>query len=405
MRKYNVLFITVDSWNRAFVGCLNQKARIEGLTPNLDDFSKTSLVFPAAFSPSVKTSSSVLSILSGCCPCRYGDWFGSVSDKRKLISEILQEKAYYTYGFTSNPCTSSLNGYDKGFNLFRDNLLFKNIKGKKLQLLLGLKSLFKSPYTPANEINSQIFSHLEKKRSPFFVWVHYMDLHGPYISLRGWQFTNRMSAARLWRSAVNSPEELLDQEKRVLVGVYKEKSKFLDYHLGNLIRQMDDDNTIIIISGDHGDAFGEHGHFGHPFTFYNENINVPLFLRVPSGLIPAKGACRRSISCMDLVPTIIDLLKFDVEINFDGNSLMPLLENRADEYKSKYVLSEISRQYGCVTKDNWKLIANFGDSLFELYNLDEDPGERNNLFENGLDVKAELKEIMKEHIRKNRLVG
>jgi arylsulfatase len=402
MNKYNVLFITVDSWNRNFVGCLNERAKNEGLTPNLDELSKKWIVFPAAFSPSVKTSSSVLSILSGCCPCRYGDWFGSISDKRMLISEILQKNGYDTYGFTSNPCTSSLHLYDKGFNLFNDNLMFKNVKGRKLQLLLGLKSLFKSPYTAANEINSQVFSHLNKNKSPFFVWIHYMDLHGPYISMNGWQFRNRIFAGRLWRTAVNSPEKLSDQERRSLVEVYKEKSKFLDFHIGNLIRQMDDDKTIIIITGDHGDVFGDHGYFGHPFTFYNEMVNVPVFLKIPLGAMISNGLCRHPVSCMDIVPTVVDLLNLNVEIKFDGHSLMPLLEGRKDEYKTKYIISEISREYACVIKEKWKLIANLGDSSFQLYDLDEDYGEKNNLINNKLDIKIELEELIRAHIVRNR---
>lgn len=398
MSKYNVLFITVDSWNRNFVGCYNEKAREEGLTPNLDEFSEKCITFSLSFSSSVKTSASFPSILSGCYPCKFGDWFASISENRTIISEILKSNGYFTYGFTSNPCTSSLRRYNKGYNLFKESTVIKNITGRKLEVMLALKTLFRNPYSAADKINSQIFYHLNKKRSPFFAWIHYMDVHGPYISRNGWQFKNRISAGKLWDKALGSREKITISERNKMVDVYKEKMKFLDYHMGELIRKTDDNKTIIIITGDHGDVFGSHGYYGHPAIFYNEMINVPLFIKLPSEMNITNRLCEHPVSLMDLVPTIVDLLELNVENQFDGLSLLPLIEGRKEEYKGKYIISEFSRVYACVMNGKWKLIANFAKSSFELYNLEEDYGEKNNLVKKRLDMAQKLKGVLRDHI-------
>lgn len=402
MPRYNLLFITIDSWNRNFVGCYNENAKAEGLTPHLDAFSEKCVLFSSAFSSSVKTSASVLSILSGCCPCKYGDWFSSVSKDRVMISEILHKNGYSTYGFTSNPCTSSLRGYNRGFGVFRDDNVLKNIKGRTLKIFLSLKALFKNPYSSADKVNSQVLRHLDKNRTPFFVNVHYMDMHGPYISRGGWQFRNRISAGKLWNKALLSPEQITKKEREEMIGVYKEQMKFLDHHMADLIKKIDDDKTIIIITGDHADVFGVRGYYGHPNIFHNEMINVPLFIKLPTEMNAAKQLCKHPVSLMDLVPTILDLLGIEVTNQFDGNSLLPLIKYREDEYRTKFTLSELSRKYACVIRGNWKLIANYGDSSFELYNLEEDHGEKNNLVTTRPDIRQELEEIIKEHIIRNK---
>lgn len=403
MPKYNILFIIVDSWNRNYVGCYNEKAIAEGLTPNLDAFSKKCVTFLSAFSPSVKTSASVLSILSGCCPCKYRDWFSSISKKRTMFSEILNSNGYSTYGFTSNPCTSSLRGYDKGFNIFRDdNVLFKNMKGRKLEVLLALKALFKNPYSPADKINTHVLLHLNKSESPFFINVHYMDLHGPYISKSGWQFKNRISSGKLWNKAIVSPEQITTREREEMISVYKEQMRFLDHHIGRLIREIEDDKTIIIITGDHGDVFGVRGYFGHPNIFYNEMINVPLLIKLPSKVNITKRLCTHPVSLMDIVPTIADLLGIKIENHFDGYSLLPLLEHGEDKCQNRYIISELSRKYLSVVKEEWKLIANYDVPSLELYNWVQDYEERNNLLNEGLDIERELEGVIEDHILKNR---
>jgi len=188
-----------------------------------------------------------------------------------------------------------------------------------------------------------------------------------------------------------------------LKNIYKEKVRFLDYYMIDLIKKIDDDNTIIIITADHGDVFGERGYFGHPFIFYNEMINVPLFIRLPFEFRISDKLCRYPISLVDLVPTILDLVGIDKENDFDGHSLLGLIQDRKNEYETKYIISEISRGYACAIKDHWKFIANYGKHSFELYNLEEDSDETKNVVSQRPDISEELNRAIKYHIKKNKM--
>jgi len=402
MSKYNIVLITVDSWNRNFVGCFNDKAREENLTPHLNKFSEQCVVFPSAFSGSVKTSVSVLSILSGCCPCKYGDWYSSISANRTMISEILRNHGYKTYGFTSNPCTSSLRNYDRGYDIFVDDNVLKNVDGIVLKMMLFFKTFFKNPYSSADIINKQVLYHL-KHESPYFINIHYMDLHGPYISRKGSQFINRISSGKLWNKAIVSPEKISIQEKENMIAVYKDQMNFLDYHLGELIEKIDNDNTMIIITGDHADVFGDRGYFGHPFMFYNEMINVPLLVKLPAASIIRRRVCEQPVSLMDIVPTMIDIAGINAHEKFDGNSLLPLIQNNDREHKTKYIISEISRKHASVIRGNWKLIADFERSSLELYDWVGDAGEQKNLSETRPDIRHELEQVLRFHIINNKI--
>ncbi len=322
-----------------------------------------------------------------------------------MISEIMLSNGYATFGFTSNPCTSSLRGYDKGFTIFKDDNVVKDINTRKLALKVALRILFTNPYSSASQINSQVLLNLNRTESPFFVWIHYMDIHGPYISKNGWQLKNRISATKLWKKALNMPNKVTDEEKTLLKNIYKEKVRFLDYYMIDLIKKIDDENTIIIITADHGDVFGERGYFGHPFIFYNEMINVPLFIKLPSEFGISNTLCRQPVSLVDLVPTILDLLRIKIENDFDGNSLLPLIQDRENEYKTKYIISEISRKYACAIRGHWKLIANYGESTIELYNLKEDCEETKNLASERLEISKELNGAIKDHIKRNKITS
>lgn len=405
MPKYNVILIIIDSWNRNFVGCYNERARIENITPGLDAFSKKCVTFTSAYSAGVRTAVSALAILSGCCPCRYGDWYKSVSPKRTMLPQILQNNGYFTYGFTANPCTSSWRKYEKGFNVFRDDgILFKNMHGPLLELLLSLKTFMRNPYNSGEELNFQVRHYLKKDKLPYYVSLHYMDIHGPYISRSGWQFKNRMLAGRTWKKATISPEKIKPGEREQMRAVYKEKMKYLDSQIAKLLKENDDDQSLIIITGDHGDLFGAKGYYGHPDIFCNEMINVPLFIKFPPELKIKNQVCSHPVSLMDLVPTVLDVLDMKVENDFDGHSLLPLLYDRESEYKTEFIISEQSRKYACVINGEWKMIANYRKSLFELYNWKEDYDEKIDLINEKVEIRDRLEVFIRNHMEKNRPV-
>ena len=396
----NIIYITVDSWSRKYCGVYNNNAKKENLTPNIDEFSKKCCIFDLAFAPSVKTKVSFLSLLSGCYPCKYSDWFDFVSDNRQMISSILKDNGYNTFGFTSNPCTSTLFGYDIGYDQFNDNIPFKNIKGKALEMLLAFKMIYKDPYYPANKLNNQILNINKKK--PFFLWIHYMDIHGPYIKRNGLKLKNRIKAGKLWKKALSSPDKITNSEKEELIESYKEKMRFLDQQIGNIIDRYDSNDTIFIITGDHGEMFGEHGLYGHQYVFYNEMINIPLLIKLPEEFKHEKGRKKEVVGTIDIVPTLVDILGIRTKIQFDGLSLLPIIKDNSYDKQEREIISEISRAQGSVTKGKYKFIANYLNSKYELYDILNDYEENSNIFEKEKSITENLSNILIRHIVKHR---
>jgi len=232
-----------------------------------------------------------------------------------------------------------------------------------------------------------------------------MDIHGPYISRSGWQFKNRVLAGKVWKKATVSPEKIKPGEKEKMLSVYKEKMRYLDSQIAELLKEIDDDRSMIIITGDHGDLFGTKGYYGHPDVFCNEMINVPLFIKFPRELEIKSQVCSHPVSLMDLVPTVLDVLDIKADNNFDGNSLLPLVYNREREYKTEIIISEQSRRYACVINGEWKMIANYGELVFELYNWKEDYDEKINLINERVEIRDRLEAFIKNHIEKNRPVA
>ena len=203
--------------------------------------------------------------------------------------------------------------------------------------------------------------------------------------------------------STNKPSEITHQQREKLIDAYKNNIRLLDYHIFTLIEQLHDNDTIVILTSDHGDVFGDRGYFGHPFIFYNEMINVPLFMKFPPEMKISNCSLSQPVSLLDIVPTIVDILGLEIENEFDGHSLLPLLQGRDHEYQTKNIISEISREYVCAIRGKWKFIANYAESSFELYNLEEDYAETYNVIGQRADVSKELERVVKNHIMKHRL--
>lgn len=399
---YNLLLITVDSLRPDFLGCYNRKIQAQRTSPHLDGWSDDAFIFQTAISQGPRTPESFPAILSGEYACRYLDIFDGLSDKRILISEILKKYGYYTCGFNSNPYISRCMNYHRGFDYYQDNIYSRQRKGRMANLVTGmfkLRNLMTEPYIPADRLNKQVFAWLEKGLAPFFMWVHYMDVHGPYIAKNGFRAKNRIKAGLLWRKATHQPEAITEDERKTLIKNYKEEIRYVDHHIARLLEKVNKDDTIVILTADHGELLGEHGLFAHTFKLYDELLKVPLIVRIPPGIkMNNNNRINTMVKSLDIVPTIIDLLGLKLDNHFDGESLVPLMKGDFDTYSSKHIISEIWTKHLSVRTEKWKLIANYAGNEKELFNLENDPCEQNNLVETRPDIVYELESIIKEHL-------
>lgn len=410
MSRFNIVLITVDSLRPDFIGCYNENAKRDSLTPNTDKWAQDAFIFKNAISQGPRTDTSFPAIMSGLYSNAFNDMY-NLSEKRVLISELLKQNGYTTYAINSNPYLSRASGYNRGFDFYKDFLHLWNKKGISKKILfyfIKLRSFLKEPYEPAQKLNWKVFSWLKNKREPFFFWIHYMDVHGPYYSKKGWKLKNRIVANVLWRKVTKYPEnlspvaiesqykEITEKERAILIRNYKEEIRSFDCYVSELLERIDDGKTLIIILSDHGDMFGEHGCFGHPFKLYEELLKVPLIMK-----IPGKKNTKRidtNVRSIDMVPTICDLLSLKVNHQFDGESLLPLIEGNDTEYSGRYIISEIARKLLAVRVSHWKLILNNIDVKKELFNLKNDPGETNNLVDQNPAKLLELENVLNNHI-------
>lgn len=203
--------------------------------------------------------------------------------------------------------------------------------------------------------------------------------------------------------------------------LYDGEIRVLDDYVGRVVEMLEGqgklDDTLIIIISDHGEELMERGHVGHTScnlmgTLYDECLHVPLIMRCPKKL-PAGVVIENQVSHVDLMPTIFELLGLKFDFEADGSSLMPLIQGKTNRFREEtyaeappagwQALRADKRRIYCVRTLDWKLIKNVeypgGPGAYELYNLRQDPGERNNLIDREPEKAAELKAKLEAHFK------
>jgi arylsulfatase A-like enzyme len=211
--------------------------------------------------------------------------------------------------------------------------------------------------------------------------------------------------------------ELTAEEFALVQSWYAAAVAYLDFRIGQLLQHLKDigayDNTLVIITADHGENFGEHHLAYHLFCLYDTLIHVPLFMSCPA-LLPRSKRISDMVSLVDVLPTILELLDLEKEApNVEGTSLVPfsggkyhdevfaefgkpqsMVKRLAAEF-SGHDFSPFDRGLQCVRTDDYKLIA-ASDGAEELYDLNSDPAETHNL----VDEKREIAAALRSRLRR-----
>lgn len=417
--KLNVILITIDALRPDFVGCYTDKHGIKGLTPNLDRFANNGIIFKKAFAQGSATPHTIRCLLTSRYNSRLS---GAVSITKGLrvtmtmlkggtsFAEVLKQHGYQTAGIHSNPYLSSALHYNRGFDTFIDEASYMSAKGPWL-FRVGLNKLQRmiksSPYLTSEEINRRAISWLKTVDPPFFLWVHYMEPHGPFINKDGINFISKIRGERLWRKAISNPKSINDEEYNRLLEGYKKNIKYLDYNLGKFVKELSNmelfNDTIFIITSDHGTEFREHGDFGHGSKLYDELISIPLIIRYPK--------CKpmeitTPVRAIDIAPTVLDILKINPIQEFLGSTLLPIIDGK--DNGDMHVISEVippskkEVKLISVRTKKWKYILDNLRNRVELYNLNEDPKERINLANKKQNIRMRFEKILKKHIEKEK---
>jgi len=346
----NVLLITLDTTRPDRLGCYGYaKAK----TPEIDRIAHNGVIFENAYSPVPLTLPAHASILTGTYPPYHGvrnngKYF--LPPQAVTLAEIMKQAGYATAAFVSSFILDSRFGLDQGFDDYSDRM-------EKAARIKNLESERRAEATYRD-----FESWLEKRTGGrFFAWVHFFDPHFPY-----------------------DPPEPYRSDPQI-GHPYDGEIAFMDFYVGKMLQLIEKkflaNQTLVILAGDHGEAFGEHKENGHTIFAYDENIRVPLVFYSPGG-IPKSVTVTAPANLIDVLPTVLDFLKMSVPRFAQGKSLIPLMNSRRFPPRPFYFESLYAQEtMGCaplcgILLDSDKYIRL---PKPELYDLGNDRAERNNL--------------------------
>jgi len=394
----NCVLLTIDALRRDTFGCYgNEKT----LTPFMDSLQEQCLRFDRAYATGPYTQASFPGILTSTYYLEYGKQKNLPAEKT-LVSEVCKTKGIRTAGFHSNPYLSAYFGYNRGWDMFYDSMeddvtdLHPFIRGDAI----------------VKKVEEWLSGHLrENSGTPFFLWVHFMDVHEPYIPEEEYLETVDKSVSlskeemlSLFKDVIIKRDVSNPDTVRLLKKLYDAKVLEADEYVRRLFGVLGEvlDETTVIFGSDHGDEFGEHGGLSHDGKMYSENVRVPLFIYDRER---AKGEVyERPVSNIDISPTIAHLFGIGDVDRFKGGSLLPVDEHRpgpcfgeSTNKRGHKEKGEDKPIYYCL-KDERKIILDEGTGEYELYNLERDPGEKKNLIhedEHAETLKNELQSWLK----------
>jgi len=431
----HVFLITVDALRADHVGCIGGG----NLTPNIDKMARTSLLFSRAFSNGPGTNQSFPAIMTSTYFLMHNGFY--IIPHYKTLAEVVQENGFKTAGFHSNPFLSKRFGWDRGFDQFYDfmdeiqspsafitskqeggvkNELFRFVASRlagneNFRLRQLIKKIYykysglEMPYLEGKELNKQVFRWINRNlEDRFFVWMHYMDPHYPYIPPEEYceEFSTRKEAFEFCTSI--NWKNVSDDEIETLMGLYGGEVRYTDHCIGEFFEFLKGKgllkNSVIILTADHGEAFMEHNRYGHkPDILYNEVLHIPLLIHGLKYFLEHDSP----VQLLDVSPTILDVLEITKPKTFLGDSLISLIEKsninkpifsesgEPDLINLKYNVEK--KVISCINND-WKLIINELLNKNELYNIKQDFNEKNNLIINEPTTYLELKENIEKHL-------
>lgn len=375
----NVLFVTVDSLRADHVSCI---AESPVATPGIDAVADGGTVYTDAYAQGPFTTFSMPSLFTGRYPSALeytsfpGDVIGVYLSGGTTLAEAIADEGYQTAGFHSNPLLSNLFEFDRGFDVFDADLPFSDLSlpGSLKLLTNKLRRLLRThAYIPAETITDRAIEWTDEQDSeePLFLWTHYMDVHGPYQRKDGFVYYNKFRGERLWQKAIHSPEDITEAEHEELTETYREEVAYTDAEIGRLVETVTsttDRPTLVVITADHGEGFGEHGYYSHPHRTDDVLLHVPLVIGDPTGTID-DGVVTDPTELVDAGATILDVIGADMPDSFEG---IPLTATDDDTGPVAIGEAELVPDYRATFLDgDWKYVVDEAAGEELLYAREE----------------------------------
>ena len=377
-RRRNLILVSIDTLRADHLETYGYERKT---APNLARLAREGIVFEAARSQSSWTLPSLASIHTSLYPTQHGALTkeGALGDELVTISEVLRDSGYRTAAITSHFFADAQHGFAQGFGSFDETQV------------RGHGAVTSNEIT---DLGEEMLEDLAREDSdaPFFMWLHYFDSHYTYVRHATHDFVedydgplgNRITAKRL--SRMNRAGKVTPADIDYLIDLYDGEVAFQDDAIGRLLRSLGRlglaDDTVIVLTADHGEGLMDRDHFFHGHYVYDELIRVPLVI---GGAIPEALRGLRiegPIEVASIPATLAELAQVDAH-GFRGPSL---LEVARAGVLPRFAISEAisgeddSKRRVAVVNGDWKLIHSLPADEYELFDLGSDPGERQNRF-------------------------
>jgi arylsulfatase A-like enzyme len=359
----NIVFILIDTLRADHLPFYGYE---KNTAPFLSELASHGAVFENAFSASSWTGPSTASIYTSMYPFQHGVTTGFFAGKRlklelncmptgvKTIPELLKEDGYATYSVANNPNICEEEGFTRGFDKH---------------------ALFKSADEQAMTRQLEDWSGEIKAQKKYFLYIHYNDCHMPYTPHEPWY-------------------EPKADEREDAVSRYDSEINYVDEKIRKMYELFGwGENTLLIVTADHGEEFWEHGGFGHGKTLYSEMVHVPLLFCFP-GRDTVSKRIQTAMSNIDILPTIRHYLGIEGNKVEEGIDVLPLIRGDGNYGRDRYIFSHLLKHnpnrdgtvaiHRATIYHEWEFIS---ADIFqqehrtELFNMKEDPREQDNVLD------------------------
>jgi len=401
-RTPNVIVLLIDCLRADHLSCYGYERET---SPHLDRFAADAIRFSNTISQSTYTKTSVASLFTSKNPSRHGVYYGSnrdtaenivsdvLGDEQTTLAEVLLENGLLTGAWLHQGQLRDYMGFAQGF------VVFDNRKGT------------------IDEIDARFTAWQARLggRTPFFAYLHYLDLHdpyrpmGPYATMYG-AFSDiyarvdfdHVSWGTFHHEVRDGTRVITPADVEQLKSYYDGIVTSMDASIGRLFDELKRtgayDDSLIIVTADHGDGFMEHGFLAHSAAPYEELVRVPLLVKLPHSRLGGR-VVDDQVRLIDVMPTVLDVLGIPAGEDLQGSSLLPLLDERgpdAPEVLGTQAISEIAEDMSdpCVSirTEGLKYLYFPKDDRGELYDLQADPDEHHDVALERPEKAAELRE-------------
>ena len=367
----SVVLITIDTLRPDHLGCYGY-APIQ--TPNIDQFALAGVKFTQAYTPVPITLPAHAALFTGAFPLTTGmhDFSGNKLPSSTItLAKILRDNGYTTAAFIGSAVLDSRFGLNQGFATYFDHFELGGLEEVHLDAIERRGDRVVDEALKWLRLNSNL---------PIFLWVHLYDPHAPY----------------------NPPEPYAG---RYRARPYDGEIAFADAQVGRLFAALKQEGllekSLIVLVSDHGESLGEHGEKTHGFFVYNSTLHIPLVFKIPGA---GPRVVQEEVSLVDVMPTVLQALKFPLPAGVQGRSLLSLVVGRPAENASNLY----AESYPPFLHFGWNFLRSLQrDGLKyidttrpELYDTRTDPKELNNLIGTRQAVAQEMGERLHRLVRR-----